>query len=82
MTGRIGAKLADVLERTGQTAEAHERYLRALAILAVQVRAIGRAHPWHDEAEREYRAFLSAQGEAEAAIDAEIAAARREGGVG
>jgi len=81
LTGRIGANLADVLDRIGQTAEARERFRRALAILAAQVRAIGRAHPWHDEAERDYRAFLAAQGEAEPAIDAEIAAARSETGL-
>jgi hypothetical protein len=74
LTGRIGANLVDVLDRLGQTTETRERFRRALAILAAQVRAIGRAHPWHDEAERDYRAFLAAQGEAESAIDAKIAA--------
>ncbi len=82
LTGRIGANLADILDRVGQTTEARERFRRALAILAAQVRAIGRAHPWHDEAERDYRAFLAAQGEAEPAIDAEIAAVRGESGLG
>ena len=46
------------------------------------VRAIGRAQAWHDEWEGDYRAFLAAQGEAEPAIDAEIAAAGSESGLG
>ena len=46
------------------------------------MRAIGRAQAWHDEWEGDYRAFLAAQGEAEPAIDAEIAAAGSESGLG
>jgi hypothetical protein len=80
-TGHIGANLADVLGRIGQVAETRERFRRALATLVAQVRAIGRAHPWHDEAERDYRAFLAAQGEAASAIDTEIAAVRSESGL-